>query len=73
MKNLIPTSPQLRICLMFALLGVEANPPIQRVLELGVAPRLLELSQQMSTPQLQFETLSFGECFGISVVPSGND
>lgn len=48
--------------------GVEANPPIQRVLELGVAPRLLELSQQMSTPQLQFETLSFGECFGIPVV-----
>lgn len=38
-------------------LSVEANPPIDRVLELDVAPRLLELSQQMANPQLQFETL----------------
>ena len=37
--------------------GVEVNPPIDQILELGVAPRLLELSQQMATPQLQFETL----------------
>jgi len=38
-------------------LSVEVNPPIDQILELGVAPRLLELSQQMATPQLQFETL----------------
>lgn len=49
------------------ILSVEANPPIQRVLELGVAPRLLELSQQMSTPQLQFETL-----WAILNIVSGN-
>ncbi len=39
------------------LLSVGDHPPIDKILELGVAPRLLELSQQMTTPELQFETL----------------
>jgi len=39
------------------ILSVERDPPIDRVLALGVAPRLLELSQQMDAPKLQFETL----------------
>lgn len=39
------------------LLSVGDHPPIDKILELGVAPRLLELSQQMATPELQFETL----------------
>ncbi|CAE7563241.1 unnamed protein product [Symbiodinium natans] len=39
------------------ILSVERDPPIDKVLTLGVAPRLLELSQQMDAPKLQFETL----------------
>lgn len=51
------------------LLSVEVNPPIDRVLDLGVAPRLLELSQNMSSPALQFETLRPGSRFRAILVP----
>lgn len=39
------------------LLSIERDPPIGKILESGVAPRLLELAQWMESPKLQFEAL----------------
>ena len=41
------------------LLSIERDPPIDRVLETGIAPRLLELCQQNEAPRLQFEMLGW--------------
>ena len=38
-------------------LGIERDPPIAKILDSGVAPRLLELAQLMESPKLQFEQL----------------
>lgn len=39
------------------LLSIERDPPIGKILDSGVAPRLLELAQLMESPKLQFEAL----------------
>lgn len=54
------TSPeaeeQMTACREFRrLLSIEHAPPIDRVVELGLVPRMLELCQEHSDPHLQFE------------------
>mmetsp|Transcript_102498 Transcript_102498/g.187262 ORF Transcript_102498/g.187262 Transcript_102498/m.187262 type:complete len:658 (+) Transcript_102498:59-2032(+) len=57
---LMATSPTYRICAareIRKLLSIEHNPPIDTIVGLGVVPRLLELSQDTSSPELQFESM----------------